>query len=202
MAARLRIFISVGPDLQAEREIIGKAIASLPVSLGWVIKYTPVRGEPLAPALDAVAAADFYVLILGVDIRAPAGSELYIARRTGKRILPFVKDVLHTPAASVFMKDASLKWEHFGAEDELRPLLQRALIQQILERAETFGISPVDWETLSASLAELREQEQLEPEKEKLAPGYRGAGAGAVIVAPGRDLPEDGVLIEKSKGSK
>jgi hypothetical protein len=201
VAARLRIFTSVAPDLRAEREIIGRAIARLPVSLGWVINYTPSADEALSPALDAVAAADFYVILLGSDIRAPMGSEFVVARRTGKRILAYVKNVLHTPAARVFMRDASLNWKHLPAEEELGPLLQRGLVEQILEGAEAYGISPVDWEGLSALLAELTDQEQLEPEKEKHPPGYRGAGKDAVIVSPGSDVPRDGVLIEKSEGS-
>lgn len=200
MTDRLHIFASAGPDLEVEREVIGKAIASLPVSLGWVIKYTPVRGERVAPALDAVAASHFYVLVLGGDIRAPVGSELYVARQTGKRVLAFLKNVLRTPAAHVFVKDASLEWEYFRAADELGPLLQRALIEQVLEGAQTCGLSPVDWETLSALLVDLADQEKLEREQEKAAPSYRGAGKDAVIVAPGRDLPEEGVLIEKQDG--
>lgn len=197
MAGRLRIFVSAGSDLELEREVIGKAIASLPVSLGWVIRYTPGRGKPLAPALKAVAASHFYALLLGTDIRAPAGSELYVARQSGKRILAFLKDAPHTPAAHVFIRDASLDWTHFRSEDELGPLLQRALVEQILAGAQTYDVSPVDWETLSALLAELKGQEGLERGREEVAPGYRGAGKGAVIVAPGRDLPPGGVLVEK-----
>ncbi len=202
MAARLRIFTSVAPDLQAEREIIGKAIASLPVSLGWVINYTPSAGERLDPAMDAVAQADFYAILLGTDIRAPMGSEFVVARRTSKRILAYVKDVLHTPAARVFMRDASLNWKHFSAEEALGPLLQRDVAEQILEGAEVYRISPMGWEGLSALLAEPTDQEQLEPEKEERPPSYRGAGKDAVIISPERDLPRDGVLIDKSKGSK
>lgn len=197
MSDRLRIFISAGPDLKAEREVIGKAIASLPISVGWVIKYTPGRGEPLAPALETVAASHFYALLLGMDIRAPVGSELYVARQRGKRIVAFLKDGPRTPAARVFVKDALLEWTHFRSADEIGPLLQRALAEQILEGAQTYGISPVDWETLSAFLAEFKDQKGLEREGEGTTPGYRGAGEDAVIVAPGRDLPPGGVLLEK-----
>jgi hypothetical protein len=202
VATRLRIFTSVAPDLQAEREIIGRAIASLPVSLGWVINYTPSAGERLDPAMDAVTEADFYAILLGTDIRAPMGSEFVVARRTGKRILAYVKDVLHTPAARVFIRDASLNWKHFSAEEEVGPLLQRDVAEQILEGAEVYRISPVDWERLSALVAELTDREQLEPEKEERPPIYRGAGKDAVIVSPERDLPRDGALIDKSKGLK
>ena len=38
MANRLHMFISVRPDLDSEREVVGQAIASLPMSLGWEIR--------------------------------------------------------------------------------------------------------------------------------------------------------------------
>ncbi len=197
MANRLRIFISAGPDLEVEREVVGKVVASLPVSLGWVIKYTPGRSEPLAPALQAVAASHFYLFLLGTDIRAPVGLELHTARQRGKRILAFLKEGPRTPAAHVFVRDASLGWNRFRSQDELERLLQRGLAEQMLEGAQTYGISPVDWETLSALLTELNGQERLEKEGEGVSAAYRGAGKGAVIVAPGRDLPPGGVQVDK-----
>jgi hypothetical protein len=193
----LRVFISAGSDLEAEREVIGKAIAGLPVSLGWVINYTPTRDEPLVQVQEAVAASHFYALVMGPDIRAPVGSELYIARQRGKQILAFLKEGPRTPAGLVFVREASLEWNHFRREDELGPLLQRSLADQILASAQIHSISPVDWETLSAFHAELRREEGSAREREEVAPGYHGAGSDAVIVAPGRDLPSEGVLIEK-----
>ena len=202
MANRLRIFISAGPDLEVEREVIGKAIAGLPVSLGWIIKYTPRRDEPLSLALEAVAASHFYMLLLGKDIRAPVGSELHIARVAGKGILALLKDGPRTPAARVFIRDAKLEWNPFRGEDELGRFLQRSLAEQILDRPQIYGLSPVDWETLSAFLAESKEREGLETEGEELTLGYRGAGGDAVIVAPGRDLPSEGVLMEKEASAQ
>lgn len=177
--------------------MVGQAIASLPVSLGSIIKYTPRRDQPLAAGLDAVAACDFYALLLGTDIRAPVGSELHIARREGKRMVAFLKEGPRTPAAQVFAKDASLAWDRFRSADELAFLLQEALAAHILENAQAYSISPVDWETLSALLEELGDQEALEREEKEIPSEYRGAGRGGVIIAPGRDLPPGGVLVEK-----
>jgi hypothetical protein len=200
VSGRLRIFVSAGPDLEAEREVVGETIASLPVSLGWVIKYTPSRSEPPDPALEAVAASHFYVLLMGTDITAPVGSELLLARKRSRRILPLLKDSPRTPAARVFVKDASLEWQHFRDESELGFLLRDALAEQILENALVYGITPVDWETLSALRAELKDREVPDPEQDEVTTRRRGAGSDAVIVAPGRDLPPDGVLIEPPEG--
>jgi hypothetical protein len=198
MADRLRIFISVGVDLEAEREAVGKAIAALPVYIGWIVKYTPTHGESADPAMEAVAACDFYALLLGRDVTAPMGSELYVARQSGKRIMAFVREVPHTPAARVFLKESPVQWKEFKDADDLGPLLQRSLVEQILQRPDAYRMTVADWEALSALSAEL-EQEASRQRKREDAPRGGGAGGDAVIVAPGRDLPSQGVLIEKPR---
>lgn len=192
MADRLRLFVSAGPDLEAEREIIGQAVARLPVSLGWTIKRTPKQGEPLAPALEAVRTCNFYVLLLGTDIRAPVGLELITAQRAGKTTLAFLKEeTARTPAARVFIRDAPVTWVPFHTGQELETLIQKALAQRILERAESYAISPVEWETLSALVEQPSYKEITEQESGEAS----GAAGGGVIIAPGRDLPPGGVLV-------
>lgn len=195
MAERLRLFVSAGPDLEAERDIVGRAVARLPVSLGWTIKRTPKQGEPLAPALEAVRACDFYVLLLGTDIRAPVGLELITAQRTRKTTLAFLKEeTARTPAARVFIRDAQVSWVPFHSGQELETSIQKALAQRILERAESYAISPVEWETLSALVEQPSYKETVEQKPGEAS----GAAGGGVIIAPGRDLPPGGVLVGES----
>jgi hypothetical protein len=198
LSSRLKIFVSMGPDLEMEREVVGKAIAELPLSVGWVIKHTPPAGESADPAMEAVATCDFYALLVGADITAPVGAELHVARRTGKRIVALLKEVPRTPAAYVFVKRLSEEWQRFGAERELRRLFQRALIDQILERPEEHGIAVADWEALSLLSAELAD-ETLPEKQEEVSPRHGGAGSDAVIVGPARDVPPGGVLVEKKE---
>ena len=199
MASRLRIFISAGPDLETEREAVGKAIASLPVSLGWVIKYTPVHGEPSDSTFQAVEACDLYALLLGRDISAPVGSELHVARKTGKRTAAFLKEVPHTPAAQIFVRQSALRWRPFQDEDVLRSLFQKAVADQILAQADSWPITVSDWEALSALSARLDEQSP--EEKEETTARLRGAGSDAVIISPERDLPSEGVPIGRRQDS-
>jgi hypothetical protein len=193
MADRLRIFVSVGPDLEAEREVVGQAIASLPISLGWEIKYTPFRGERSDPSAEVVANCDFYALLLGADISAPMGSELRTAMTTGKRIIAFLKEGPRTAAARFFARQSGVAWMRFGNEESLRRPLQKSVVGQILEAPEEYRITVADWEALSALSAELEE----EPSRgrEEATPWHGGAGGDAVIVSPERDLPSEGVLI-------
>ena len=199
MASRWRIFISAGPDLQSEREVVGKAIASLPVSLGWVIKYTPTHGEPSDSLFRAVESCDFYALLLGRDIAAPVGSELRVARTTGKTIAALLKEVPHTPAAQAFVKQSPVKWSPFRTEEALRSLLQKAVVDQILREADASRITVAEWEALSALSARLNEE--VPQEKEESTPRHGGAGSDAVIISPLRDLPSGGVPIERQRDS-
>ena len=197
MTRRLEIFISAGPDLEEEREAIGEALAKLPVSLGWVIKRTPHRGEPLAPALEDIRACDFYVFLLGTDITAPAGVEWNAAQRAGKTPFAFLKEVNRTPAAQAFISAVRAAWTSFHSPQELAVRLQRALAQGILGRAEKVGLSLVERETLAAFIERLERGEVPEKAPQILGRETGGAGEGGVIIAPGRDLPPGGVLVKK-----
>jgi hypothetical protein len=106
VADRLHIFVSVGPDLETEREVVGQAIASLPISLGWEIKYTPSRGQRSDPTTEALTNCDFYALLLGADISAPMGSELHAALTTRKRIVALLKAGPRTVAARFFARQS------------------------------------------------------------------------------------------------
>jgi hypothetical protein len=194
VANRLHIFISVGPDLETEREVVGQAIASLPISLGWEIRYTPIRGEWCDPTAEAVETCDFYTLLLGADISAPMGSELHTALRTGKRVVGLLKEGPRTAAARVFARESRVAWRRFRTEQSLRPLLQKPVVDQIMDNPNAYRITVADWETLSALSAEL--DEETSRGKEQVTPWHGGAGRDAVIVSPQRDLPSEGVPIE------
>lgn len=193
MAERLFIFVSVGPDLEAEREVIGQAIASLPISLGWEIKYTPFRGERSDPTAFAVANCDFYALLLGADISAPMGSELRTALAAGKRAIAFLKEGPRTAAARFFARQSGMAWKRFDDEESLRHLLQKSIVEQILHSPEKYRITVADWEALSALSAEAEQEKSRGGEQP--APWHGGAGRDAIIVSPERDLPSEGVPI-------
>jgi hypothetical protein len=201
MSSRVRLFVTAAPDLEPEREAIGKAIAQLPVSLGWEIKRTPRKGEPLAPVVEAVVNCDFYVFLLGTDVTAPVGVEWDTALGAGKTLLAFLKDVPHTPAAQAFARFAGrsgVRWMPFGDPQELGVLVQETLARRILDRAEAYGLSPVEWEALSALLEKQRQGEEGRVPKEAVQDPH-GAGGGGVVLAPGRDLPPGGVLVEETE---
>ena len=190
MRDRLRLFVSAGPDLETEREIIGRAIAKLPVPVGWVIKRTPHRNEPFTPALKEVKDCDFYLLLLGSDIQAPVGWELRAAQQAGKKPLAFLKKVSHTPAARIFLRAAGINWIPFESPQELGPLVQRVLAERILEQAQELSLDLAQLEALSAFLRKSSEEKPEEVEEGEEG----GAGEGGVIFAPG-EPPSEGVPV-------
>lgn len=103
MADRLLLYISAASDLRAEREVLGRAVTEVPVSLAWRVVHSPGGDEPVD--VDAVSRADVHLLLLGGDIRAPVGLEWRYALLAGRKPVPFLKqDALRTPAGEHFLR--------------------------------------------------------------------------------------------------
>ena len=186
---RARLYVSISPDLGAEREVIGRAVAGLPVDVGWEVGYTPGPYDPLPDPL-AASQADVYILALGEDIRAPMGVEWSLAQRARRVPLAFLKETSRTPAAQEFMKTAALAWTSYRAAAELAAPVQLALAQAVLDRAGQYGLSTPEWNTLQELVKTLREGQAGEAEDAR-----SGAGQGGVIFAPSREAGRGGVLL-------
>jgi hypothetical protein len=194
MGGRVKLFISAGPDLESEREAIGRALAQFPINLGWEIKRTPRSGQP--PDLQAARGADVFLLLFGSDIQAPVGSEWMTARGAQRPCLAFLKQgTLHTPAGQEFSRYLAGEGRLFRGTTELIRQILEALSTHILEHWQQVGLSGAEWEKLSNYRARLRgEKVDGESDSDGAEPG--GAGEGGVILAPGRDAPKGGVVVE------
>jgi hypothetical protein len=191
MADVVRLYISAGPELEPEREAIGRALVEFPINLGWEIKRTPRADQPAD--LAAVRRCDFFVLLFSSDIRAPVGWERMVAQQADRLQMAFLKgDTLQTPAGRQFARDLKTEWRPFHGGQELARRLIEVLSVHILEAWQRFGLSPQEWEILTAYLARLRGEETIEQPEARPA----GAGEGGVILAPGRDVPRGGVVVD------
>jgi len=191
-AHRLRLFVSAGADLEAEHEAIGRGVAHIPVpSLGWAIGRTPRRREPQFVAWEEIAAADLFLLILGRDIKAPVGVELLAARRAGRQVLAYRKNVRRTQAAEAFAREAAVDWIEYDVPREVARLAQVALVETVLAQGPARRLPPVERDTLRGFLEGLRRGKVETPPLEETG----GAGGGGVILVPGKDLPPGGVLV-------
>ncbi|MCD6290345.1 MAG: hypothetical protein J7M34_07565, partial [Anaerolineae bacterium] len=178
MTVRFHLFVSAGPDMEAEREVIGRVVAGLPVQLGWEIKRTPRPGDAQPADLEAVQGSDLFVIMMGTDISAPVGVELDVARRSGRRIVPLLRPGPRTPAATVFLHDVRLDWQRFESVAELEKMVRTVLIDVLLERSIEFRLTPEEWKALDALRSAMEEGEDRD------VPEPAGAGGGGVILGP------------------
>jgi hypothetical protein len=194
MPDRLYLYISAGPDLEDEREAIGQVIARMPISIGWDLKRTPRRGDSPVSALETIRQCHFFILILGMDITAPVGAEWDLARRAGRTVLAYLKEVNRTPAALVFVRDSRIPWAPFRTPEELGQKVESDLARLLLDHIGALGLTVADLESLSGLLKQAETAGP--PEAAKSQPERGGAGGGGIILSPGRDLPPGGVLMD------
>lgn len=194
MTTRARLFISAGPAEEPVRELLGRALAELPVNVGWVIKRTP--------DVDAVAECHLFVLVLGADIVAPVGLELWWARRTEKPLLAYTAAVNRTPACQVFWQEnAGLDWTRFSDLPGLRRAFIRDIGRFLLAHPDRYGLTLVEAETLRGVVAAQDQAPTAPPATKPTIPQATGAAGGGVILAPGKDDVPGVRIISETRGA-
>jgi hypothetical protein len=192
MADEVLVYISAAPELQPEREILGRAVTEVPVTLGWRVVQSPSGDAPAD--LAAAARADMHLLLLGSDIQAPIGREWIAARRAGRRPVPLLKrGVLQTPAAQSFQRyiEEQVAWRPFRDGAELRLLGLKLLTDHILVQAQHYALSPLE-------LARLKDwRSKLEGAGKGVDAVTRGGAASSgIVLSPERYVPSEGVLLQ------
>lgn len=192
MATQVRLFVSAGPADEGAREHLGRALAELPINVGWVIKRTP--------DVDSVAECHLFVVLLGHDIEAPVGLELWWARRTEKPVLAYTAEGLRTPACQVFYQDnLYLDWRTFRDLVALRRLFLLDVSRFVLVHAERYGVTVPEAEALRGFMAQLEKATIVVPGRAPAREGplskAQGAGGGGVILAPGKDTPRGARIL-------
>src|SRR3990170_6621853 len=192
MVDQVLLYISAAPDLELERDLLSRTATEIPVTLGWRIVHTPLRGEP--PDLVAVTQADVHLFILGVDIQAPIGHEWFAAREAGKFPKMFLKgDTVRTPAAQAYVREMSahVTWINFKDISDLHHQVLGLLADHLIDNAIYFQLRPAEYEQLE------NWRQELSSGGVKHVEGTRGgAGASSVVLSTERYVPSEGVLIK------
>ena len=200
MADFFFLYISAATDLEHERDLLGRLVTEIPVTLGWHIRQSPSRGE--SPDLDAVGKADVHLLLLGSDIRAPMGWEWFVSRRAGRRPELLLKEsTLRTPAAEEFVRYVGglNYWKPFKDSPDLRQQVLMLLASHILDRADHFTLSPEEYDHLK----KWRDELELDSTGKTKIEGARSvAGESSIILTIERYIPSEGVLIQPKKGEE
>lgn len=188
MATQVRLFISAGPEEEPLRELLGRALAELPVNIGWVIKRTP--------NVDAVPECHLFVIVLGRDIVAPVGLELWWARRTEKPVLGYLLEGHRTPAGQVFAQEnIATGWTRFGPTG-LRRAFLKDMAHFLLAHPDRYGVTVTEAETLKGMITLLdRAPAEWASKAQEESSKLRGAGGGGVILAPGKDVPRGARVV-------
>jgi hypothetical protein len=189
MPELLRLFIAATTDLEAERAVIGRSIAALPVQIGIEIRRTP----PLLPTFDEIfekiSNVDRVYFLMGNDITAPAGLEWNLAWRLERSILPMRRSTKPTPAAQEFCRLVHVPWVEFRSEAELVKLMTLDLARLLKHPANRYGLTVLELERLEAYLRRL-ERKPLAPRAE-----LGGAEGGGVLLDAGHREPMTGVEL-------
>lgn len=192
MADEVLLYISAAGDLEIERSLLSRAITEIPVTLGWRIMLSPLRGE--AANLGMVEQADFHLLLMGSDIRAPIGLEWFLARRSGRSPVPFLKQgILRTPAAQEFIRTVEEHkiWFSYKDSSDLRHQTLLHLGAYLSQHAIHYALRPTELERLESWRDELKKTSA-----EKVEESKGGTGESSVILSPERYIPSEGILIQ------
>ena len=194
MTDHVLLYISAAPDLQAERDLLGRAVTEVPVNLGWRIVQSPVKDKPID--VEAVTQAGVHLLLLGGDIRAPIGQEWVVARRAGRLPVCLLKSgITRTPAAQSFARfiKEQTAWQAFKGTADLRTTVLNHLARYLLGRTGYYALTQVE----AASLQSW--QAKLEGSSRTAAGEVGGAGESGVVLSPERYVPSEGILIGGSQ---
>jgi hypothetical protein len=191
MAEILRLFVSATNDLEAERAVIGRAVADLPVEIRMEIRRTPAAGAKYDDIYELIANVDRVYFLMGADITAPAGAEWHLAWQLERSVYPLKTDVRRSSAGSEFMRSAPISWQRFRNATELARLVTMDLVRMLQHPTNRYGLTVTELELLALHGKRMqRTQVALGNE-----PG--GAEGGGVILDSGRREPLDGVAIEE-----
>jgi hypothetical protein len=176
MSQVLRVFVSATTDLEAERAVVGRSVAELPVKIGIEIRRTP----PLLPTKDEIISrmdgVDRVYFLMGNDITAPAGFEWHLAWQLQRSVFPLRRTPHPTPSALEFFRLVPVRWHDFRNQAELARAVSLDLARLLHDAENPYGLTVGDMERVAAYVRRL-EAKTIEPVRD---PG--GAEGGAVLI--------------------
>ena len=198
MAETLRIFVSATSDMEAERAIVGRALAELPVKIRAEIRRTPAAGAKYDDLWELIGNVDRVYFLLGRDITAPAGAEWQLAIQLERSLLPLrAAHVRLTPAGQEFLhKNPFVRWQEFDSAAELAQLITLDLLEMLNHRTNRYGLSITELETLRLHSERLQKRAAARAASMVHEPG--GAEGGGVIIDPLRSETAEDLLLSRS----
>lgn len=189
MAEILRLFVSATNDLEAERALIGRSIAELPVQIGIEIRRSPALTPTYDEIFERVANVDRVYFMMGNDITAPAGLEWQLAWRLERSVLPIRRTPRPTPAAQEFFHLAPVPWIDFRTQRDLARIVSLDVARLLKHPANRYGLSLHELEQLAGYIRRLETKRVTQVDE----PG--GAEGSAVLLDVGHREPLTGTAL-------
>lgn len=188
MAELLRIFVSATADLEAQRGVIGRTLAELPVQVGAEIRRYPPTGVSHETLFELISNVDRLYFLLGQDITAPSGSEWDLAWRLERPLVALRSTQKLTPAAVEFLRLSRLQvprdeWRVFRSDADLARLVGLDLIDTLLHFANRYGLAVEEVVQLE------RYRRRFQPPAGASRGEIDGTEAGAIIFGPDLHSP-------------
>ncbi|MGI6368346.1 MAG: hypothetical protein ACOX2L_08350 [Anaerolineae bacterium] len=172
----LGLYVSASPEMDPECELLGQTLAQLTPSVRWQIKRTPAATDKVDVDWGALAAADFYVLLVGSDITAPIGVE---SRAAAQRAIPTFayrnSEAVPSPALVAFVRQTPIDWTPYGNPQAFATDFHKRIIHKLIDGTPGYGLPLEEIQSLAAMLSE---QQEVSTESDD----RRGAGRGGVIL--------------------
>lgn len=191
----LRIFVSATSDLEAERAIVGKALADLPVQIRAEIRRTPASGAKNDDVYELISNVDRVYFLLGRDITAPAGAEWHMAMQLERSIMTLYNGAPLSPAAQQFKQNSLARWQEFQNVSQLAAYITFDLIKTLNHPQNRYGLTVTESEMLRTHGDRLRHKAAAEAATIVAEPG--GVEGGGILLDNLRQDPLDAVLIEE-----
>ena len=189
MSEILRLFVSATLDLEAERAVIGRVAAELPVQIGIEIRRSPALTPTYDEIFERLANCDRVYFLMGNDITAPAGLEWHVAMRLERDLLPLRRSPHPTPAAQEFFRLLRRSWLDFRTASDLAKIVSLDLARILKHPANRYGLTVHELERLEVYVRQLGGKELKLPAE----PG--GAEGGGILLDDGRREPIEGVHL-------
>ena len=190
MAEILRLFVAATNDLEAQRAVVGRAIADLPVQLGIEIRRAPALLPTLDEIFEKIGNVDRVYFLLGNDITAPAGLEWNLAWRLERSMLALRRSPKPTPAAQEFARLSPLPWLDFQSDADLHKLIALDVARLLKHPANRYGITLPELEQVERYLHRLER-------KPIVAGGAAGGAGGGGILLDGKLVTDMGFTEEQ-----
>ena len=177
MDNELALYISAAAEMDAECELVGRLLAEGLKSIRWRIRRTPLH-QDVNPDLLAIAASQFYLILLGTDVSAPMGVEWRAAEHAGAAIMAFRnQDKLPSPAATYFARNMGITWQDYKTPGDFAIKFERALLTRLINGTPGYGLDLTTIEDLASRLRALETPAHQGDDQR------RGAGQGGIIFA-------------------